>query len=172
MQRLEMGNYTIRMATSQDEASLNTLLKASYPELMRTHYQPEILERALPLMTKANSSLLKSGTYYVAEVHDRAIVSCGGWTMERPGTGEIVEWLANLRHFATHPGFTGKGIGRAIYETSEKYAKRAGIDRLECYASLNAQPFYKALGFEPVEAIEVRLRCDLMFESMLMTRRI
>jgi N-acetylglutamate synthase-like GNAT family acetyltransferase len=167
-----MSNFTIRTATNQDDVQISTLLRASYPELMRTHYESEILELALPIMTRANPALLASGSYNLAETEDRTIVGCGGWTMERPGIGEIVERLAHLRHFATHPEFTGNGVGRAVYETCEKDAKRAGVDRLECYASLNAQSFYKALGFEPIELIEVRLRCDFMFESMLMTREI
>jgi N-acetylglutamate synthase-like GNAT family acetyltransferase len=155
-----MSNFTIRIATSHDEAPVSALLKASYPELMRTDYEPEVLELAIPLMTKANSNLLNARTYFVAETVDRSVVGCGGWTMERPGTGEIVERLSHLRHFATHPSFTGKGIGRAMYETCEKDAKRAGIDRLECYASLNAQSSYNGLGFEPIDLTTARFTGD------------
>lgn len=168
----DMSAFITRIATSQDGAQINTLMMASYCELMTTHYQPDTLELALPLMTKANPSLLRSGTYYIAETIDRTIVGCGGWTMKRPGTGEVAEGHGHLRHFATHPGFTGKGIGRAIYKICETQAKRAGIDRLECYANLNAQHFYKALGFEPFEEVQVHLRSNVTFASMRMTRGI
>jgi ribosomal protein S18 acetylase RimI-like enzyme len=92
--------------------------------------------------------------------------------MKRPGTGEVAEGHGHLRHFATHPGFTGKGIGRAIYKICETIAKRAGMDRLECYANFNAQHFYKALGFEPFEEVQVHLRSNVTFASMRMTRGI
>jgi hypothetical protein len=74
----DMSAFITRIATSQDGAQISTLMMASYCELMTTHYQPDTLELALPLMTKANPSLLRSGTYYIAETIDRTIVGCGG----------------------------------------------------------------------------------------------
>ena len=43
---------------------------------------------------------------------------------------------------------------------------RAGAARLECYASLNAQAFYTALGFAAVEAFDVALDEDVILSSV------
>jgi len=167
-----MENVTIRQTTIEDDAHVGTLLTACYPTLMATHYVPEILAVALPLMTRANPSLLRSGTFYVAETADHQIVGCGGWTKGRPDTGEVIKGLAHIRHFATHPDWTGNGIGRALYDTCAFDANRAGTTRFECYASLNAQNFYAVLGFELIEKMTVPLRPGLDFDAMHMQRGI
>jgi N-acetylglutamate synthase-like GNAT family acetyltransferase len=167
-----MSRFSVRQAAIDDDPRITDLLEASYPELMKTHYESAVLISALPLMTRANPQLLGSGTYYVAETDNQLIIGCGGWTMNRPDTGTIVEGTAHLRHFATHPDFTGKGIGRLIYDACERTAKSAGVNLFECFASLNAQGYYKALGFEPVELVWVELRPEQLFESMLMKRGI
>src|SRR5258708_14018823 len=48
-------------------ASSGALLVASYSRLLATHYESDMLRRALPFMIKAQPALLASGTYYVAE---------------------------------------------------------------------------------------------------------
>ncbi|MDZ7829723.1 MAG: GNAT family N-acetyltransferase [Halofilum sp. (in: g-proteobacteria)] len=85
------------------------------------------------------------------------------------GLGEIESTLGHVRHFATHPDWTGRGIGRAIHERSRDQALAAGILRFACYASLNAVPFYAALGFRPVRRVEVPIAHNIAFPAMLMT---
>ncbi|MGI9475440.1 MAG: GNAT family N-acetyltransferase, partial [Hyphomicrobiaceae bacterium] len=131
---------------------------------------PDVLAVAVPLMTRANPALLGSGTFYVAETADHQIVGCGGWTMQRPGTGEIVDGLAHIRHFATHPDRTGNGIGRALYDTCAREAKHAAVSRFECFASLNAQEFYMALGFEPIGRINISIGPGVDFQALHMQR--
>lgn len=167
---IAMPPYTVRIATCDDSEPVSTVLAASYPPLMRTHYSAAVLARALPLMTVANPDLLQSNTFYVAETDDRRIIGCGGWTLARPGTGAVEAGLAHIRHFATHPDWTGQGVARAIFETCRKDAASFGATRLECYASLNAQAFYAALGFVAVEPFDVALDEDVVFRSMRMIR--
>jgi GNAT superfamily N-acetyltransferase len=112
--------------------------------------------------------LLESGTWFVAVLPDNRIVGCGGWTPDRPDSGEIEPTLGHVRHFATHPDWTGRGIGRAIHDRSRDQALAAGIVRFACYASLNAVPFYTALGFRPVRRVETRLANHIAFPAMLM----
>src|SRR5215203_7163569 len=97
--------YSTRLATPNDFAGVGLLLRASYPTLMASAYEPAILEPALELMARANPGLLASGTYYVAEVGD-LIAGCGGWTREYPGRTDVQPELAHLRHFGTHPQWT------------------------------------------------------------------
>jgi len=164
--------FAVRVATPADDAAVNELLAASYPALMRGSYDAVLLAAALPLMTQANPTLLSSGTYYLAETADGAVAGCGGWTRERPGSGEVVSSLAHIRHFATHPDWVGRGVGRAIYTECAAAARRAGVRRFECYASINAEGFYMALGFKSVRGMSVPMGPRLEFPSILMMRSI
>jgi GNAT superfamily N-acetyltransferase len=66
-------------------------------------------------MTIAQSDLLASGSYYVAEAPDGKIIGCGGWSKERPGTNEIIAKVGHIRHFGVHPRWTRRGVGKALF---------------------------------------------------------
>ena len=161
-------DYEVRVARLEDAAGVDTLLQASYPRLMASSYEAESLAPALKLMTKANPALLRSGTYYVAELPTALAVGCGGWTLERPGTATVEPHLGHIRHFATHPDWTGRGIGRAIYRLCESTARSAGVRVFECYSSLNAEKFYSALGFERIREIDIEFRPNVLLRAVLM----
>jgi len=165
-------HFTIRLTTIADESHVAELLRGSYPTLMRASHDPAVLDAALPMMTRANPVLLSSGTYYLAEAGDGLAVGCGGWTRERPGSGEVAPELAHIRHFATHPYWIGHGIGRALYRRCEEQARSAGIRRFECNASLNGEGFYAALGFAPLRRIELPMGPGVMVPAILMQRSI
>ena len=163
-------DFTIRVASLEDEESVTALLQASYPILMSSRYSLEVLSTVLPAMTKANPSLLLSGTFYLTEITNQLVIGCGGWTRERPGSGEIKAGVGHLRHFATHPEWVGKSVGRTIYEMCEREAKIAELHCLECYSSLNAEGFYAALGFQSVKNIDLLLGNHQKIASVLMRR--
>ena len=165
-------DFTLRVATPADEAGVTALLEASYPPLMRPSYDQAVLAPALVLMTQASAVLLASGTYHLAKLADGRLVGCGGWTRERPGSGEVEPGLAHIRHFGTHPDWLGRGIGRALYARCEAEARAAGLCRFECQASLNAEGFYDALGFAAVRRIEVPIGPGPRLPGVLMTRAI
>lgn len=162
---------SIRVAQPGDVDAVEKVLRASYPALMIRAYDPAVLARALPGMTRANPRLLAGGTYYLAEAAGEA-VGCGGWSLERPGTVEVEPGLAHIRHFGVDPGWTGRGVGRALYERCEAQARAAGARRFECYASLNGEAFYAALGFASAGTIDVPMGPDLTFPSIRMFRPI
>lgn len=162
----------MRVARLEDAAAVDRLLQVSYPKLMASSYDKELLAPALKLMTKANASLLGSGTYYVAELPTGLVVGCGGWTLERPGTGSVEPHVGHVRHFATHPGWTRRGVGRAIYHLCESAARSAGVIAFECYSSLNAEKFYSALGFENIREIAIELQPSVVLRAMLMRREL
>jgi N-acetylglutamate synthase-like GNAT family acetyltransferase len=140
---------------------------------MRAAYDEVVLEPALELMMKANPVLLASGTFYVAESNDRVVIGCGGWTREPPpGDHEVGPNLGHIRHFATHPEWTNRGVGRAIYDLCEADARSVGIDSFECNSALNAEGFYSAVGFESIRKLDVALQPDVVFPGVLMHREI
>lgn len=164
------STFTVRRATPEDESGLNQLLLASYPGLMRAAYDETILDAALPLITRANPALLSAGTYYLAVNERDFAVGCGGWSWERPGSSEVKDELAHIRHFATHPEWLRRGVGHALYRRCEEDARSSGARRFECHASLNAEPFYSALGFRSMGRIEVRIGPGPMLPCILMER--
>jgi GNAT superfamily N-acetyltransferase len=166
------GMLELQVASLDDENAVSALLASAYPVLMATAYDHDVLAAALPLMTRANPSLLRSGTYYVARLDVGELVGCGGWTKERPGSGRIEPGVAHIRHFATDPRHCRRGIGKLIYATCERHARSAGVNRLECYASLNAMPFYAALGFVPVRQMSLPMSRDIEFPCLVMARAI
>lgn len=165
-------SYSLRRSDSYDFSAVTELLRASYPVLMKPAYESATLDPALKLMTRANLELLSSGTYYVAESIDGSLVGCGGWTRERPGSDVIERGVGHIRHFAVHPDWLRRGVGSAIYRRCEADARAAGIRKFECYASLNAESFYSALGFERTTIAEIQLAPDVSLTGCRMYRHL
>lgn len=169
----DMEEFITRVATLEDKAAVEELLIASYPMLMASSYDPDILAPTLALITKANPSLLTSGNYYVVETQDRMVIGCGGWTRETPpGTDEVATGIGHLRHFATHPQWIRRGVGRAIYAQCSAAACAEGISRFEVLSSLNGEEFYSALGFARVGEVFVAIGATISFPSVLMRREL
>src|SRR5262245_19657546 len=126
--------YSLRAARRDDAAAVSALLEASYRQLLAPDYDPRLLAVALPLMIRANPRLLASGTYDVAQAAGEAIVGCGGWTMEAAGGGESTPGVGHIRHFAIHPDWTRRGIGRALLDRCLEEARASGIETLECFS--------------------------------------
>ena len=161
---------TIRVAVPEDEPEVTALFRDCYPVLMAEAYRPQVLEAALPLMARANPALLASGRFYLAHESGGAAIGCGGWSFERPGTGELVPGFGHIRHFATHTGWTGKGVARAVYGQCEAAARAAGLAAFECYSSLNAEGFYAAMGFERIKPFDIPMTPEVVLPSILMRK--
>lgn len=153
-----------------DAESVTALLEACYPKLFASGYEPEVLAAALPRMTKANPRLLAWGNFFVAENESGAIIGCGGWSKEQPGSKDHRESDGHIRHFATHPDWLRRGIATAILDRSIDQARAAGIQRLECYSSLVAVSFYEASGFEVIGPWTVELGPGVTLPGCLMRR--
>ncbi|NWG72437.1 MAG: GNAT family N-acetyltransferase [Parvularculaceae bacterium] len=161
-------SISIRPATLADARAVSDVLAASYSLFYRGWYRDDILDRALPAMTRANPALLASGTYYVAETGGR-IVSCGGWSREKVG-GAATPGLFHIRHFATHPDFVRRGAAGAVIERCLAEAEAAGAHEMEALSSLPAEAFYAGHGFRTQAAVHVPM-AGAAFACMLMRRR-
>ena len=164
------GDWAIRVATPADAEGVAALLSASYTVLMRGAYDRAVLAAALPVMTRANAELLCSGTYFVAVAADGTTIGCGGISAVRPGTADAEPGVGHIRHFATHPDWLRRGIGRRIMECSVKRARDLGLCSLECYSSLNAVDFYAAEGFVVVAEVTVPIAGQHPLPAILMRR--
>jgi GNAT superfamily N-acetyltransferase len=162
----------LRVATPDDHDAVATVLRGSFPVLWARVYPPELLASALPFTTRPHPRLLASGRYYLVESEAGGPAGCGGWSEHPPGGEEPDPRRAHIRHFATHPDFIRRGVGRLLYQRCEADARAAGFKALECYASLNGEAFYAALGFRRLEAIDVPMPGGIGFPSVRMERAI
>lgn len=162
----------IRVSNPADLDAVSALLAMSYSTLFAGHYQSNTLSRVLPILGKANPTLLASGTYYLAECEPKTLVGCGGWTTTRPGSNEVVEGEAHVRHFATHPEWTRRGVGAALLNRCFIDARLIGIRKLHCFSSLNAEGFYRAFGFDTIGPIDLPLGANLKIAGVLMSRQL
>jgi GNAT superfamily N-acetyltransferase len=153
---MSRDNIIFRTATPADQDLLSNLLAAAYGELAQGSYDSEALAAALPLMSLANPKLLASGSYYIAEI-DGAAAGCGGWTREKPGSGEIVDGVGHIRHFATHPAHLRRGVARLLLEHCLAEARAAGMQVMMSQSTLLAEQFYAAAGFRTIGPIMVEM---------------
>ena len=161
--------FVLCPATLADADAASELLAASYaPLLDDPGYPPEAIARALPLMVRAQPSLLGSGTWYLAELPEGTLIGCGGWTAERPGSAELEPGLAHLRHFGTHPAHLRRGVARALVEHCFAEAAALGRTRWECWSSLPAVAFYARMGFEVLERRSVSMGPELELPALIM----
>lgn len=140
---------TLRPAAETDVSDVRNLLHASYSRLLAADYEPDVLARAFPLLTRGLGELVMSGQYYVAESSDHRLVGCGGWSRELPGTTAIVPGLAHVRHFATHPDWLRRGIARSILARCIQDAQADHVERLLCFSTVSAEPFLQQWAFAP-----------------------
>ena len=135
------------------------------------HYEAALLARALPLISRANPALLNSGRYYVAHDGENRIVGCGGWSVDRPDTGELEGGLAHVRHFATHPSWLRRGVANALLLRVNQDADAHGAEATEAFSTLMAVDFYSALGIDVIREMFLELSPGLSIPSVLMRRR-
>ena len=157
----------IRTSTPTDSEVLSALILASYSRLYRGWYPDDVLDAALPLMSRANPQLLASGWYYVAAVAGE-IAGCGGWSTWPPGGGEAAPGIAYIRHFATHPDHVRKGVARSLIERCLTDGRSNGVRLFKCMASLPGEDFYARMGFRRIEATDFVLRGNIRLAAVNM----
>lgn len=162
----------LRVATPEDSDAVASVLGPSYTLLMAAAYPPDLLARTLPAITRANPDLLSSGRYYLVESKAGDPAGCGGWSPNPPGRKDRDGKRAHIRHFATHPAWTRRGVGRLLYERCAADARTAGFTQMEAWASLNGESFYASLGFRRVEAIQTSFPGEVLFPAIRMERPI
>jgi GNAT superfamily N-acetyltransferase len=177
----EQIDWNVRPATIADANQTAKLLSESFYTILPQNYDQETLSIVLPSITTPRQQLLTCGTWYVVEDPvTKDIVGCGGWTLRAPNSNatdvpvsnatEIP--VPNLRHFATHPGWTRRGVGKALWtRTWKDISDAVGPETpLEVYSTLTGEPFYASFGFVPVRRVEVPMGKDCLFPVIFMRR--
>ncbi|MEW6129750.1 MAG: GNAT family N-acetyltransferase [Acidobacteriota bacterium] len=156
----------IRLATRDDIPVLEELIPLSVRGLSGGYYTPAQIESAIIHIFGVDSQLIDDGTYFVAESNHQ-IVGCGGWSKRKTlfggdqmkgdedGLLDPQSEPARIRAFFVHPDWTRKGIGKRIISACENAARESGFNRLELAATLPGEPLYAAVGYHPIEKIDV-----------------
>ena len=158
----------LRLATAADVSALNRLIALSARGLSPGFYTPQQTEDAIRYVFGADSRLIADGTYFAA-AQDDVLCGCGGWSRRRTLYGgdqmrtsedpllDPATEPARIRAFFIHPDFARRGIGTQILDACVDAARAAGFRRLELASTLPGVPFYRALGFQEREPIDVPL---------------
>jgi len=157
------ATLTHRPAELSDLDALECLMDAAISELQKPFLDEEQIAASRAIMG-LDTRLIEDGTYYVVFT-DGELVGCGGWSRRStlyggdhsPGRNPALldpsEDPARVRAMYTHPDHVRKGVGRLILDLCESAARAAGFSRVELMATMAGEPFYRACGYEPVEAV-------------------
>jgi GNAT superfamily N-acetyltransferase len=103
----------------------------------------DVLRRPLGLRFTPEQLGAEHGDYHVACYDDGRLVGCLILTpLEK---GEL-----KMRQVAVAEDWQGKGIGRAMVEFSERFARTHGFNEITMHARESAVPFYEKLDYERV----------------------
>jgi GNAT superfamily N-acetyltransferase len=156
----------LRVATVEDIPALNALIPASVRGLSQGYYTPAQIESGLVYVFGVDSQLIADGTYFVVE-HDGQIVGAGGWSKRKTLYGgdqskPVADPLLDPAHDAAHirayfvrPDWARQGIGRRIMGACEAAARAAGFTRLDLGSTVQGEAFYRAMGYEVSERLEI-----------------
>ena len=159
---------TLRVATLDDEAGIDALMKESASVLFPHSYDEEQARSAVRYVAQVDPMLLADGTYFVLEAAGE-LVGCGGWSRRDKlytGSGDSDDDArpldpstepARVRAMFVRADWTRRGLGRRILDECETAAKREGFRTLALVATMPGLPLYLAYGFEPLADVEVEL---------------
>jgi GNAT superfamily N-acetyltransferase len=178
---LKGPDFTLRLATERDIATLEALIPLSVRVLQAGSYSAAQMEAALGPVFGVDRQLIRDGTYFVAE-SVAGVVGCGGWSRRRAEFGgdrarasedvaiDPTRDPARIRAFFVHPDWTRRGMGRAILSACESAARSAGFRQAVLVATLAGEPLYAACGYAVAERYEVALPGGLGLPVVRMTK--
>jgi N-acetylglutamate synthase-like GNAT family acetyltransferase len=171
----------LRVATIDDEAAVEQLMKESAAILFPRFYDELRATSAVRFVAQADPLLLRDGTYFVLESSGE-MVACGGWSRRDrmyTGSGDGADDArpldpatepARVRAMFVRADWTRRGLGRRILETCEAAARDEGFRDLALVATLPGVPLYLAYGFEALDKLEVELPDGVRIDCMSMTK--
>jgi len=178
-----VGFPSLRVATLEDEAALDALMKESAAVLFPRFYDEARARSAMRFVPVVDRMLIEDGTYYVLEAGGD-LVACGGWSRRDrlyTGSGDAptdarpldpATEAARVRAMFVRADWTRRGLGRRILEACEAAARAEGFRELALMSTLPGLPLYLAYGFEAVEEVEIALPDGVTLPCVTMTMRI
>jgi len=129
-------------------------------------YPAEVIDAwaTLPITEEAIARFLRNRDDEIrlmAEIDDEPV-----------GIGALVLGLSELRACYVLTRAARRGVGTAIVVEIERIARQHGLGYLQLESSLNAEPFYSAMGFEVQERGHLLLRPQLAMAAIKMRKQL
>lgn len=140
---------TLQKATVNDAVTIRDVHIASIEGLAGTAYNDDVVAAWAHDRDPDNYPIASDETYFlVAERVDEIV----GFGWMKPVADEYFQSSVEGEITAVYvdPSVAGEGIGKYIYSELEAYAYDQNVSSLGLWASLNAVPFYDAMGYERV----------------------
>jgi putative acetyltransferase len=157
--------FTFRRAVAGDGEAIAGVHYCAVRGIASQTYSREILEAwspdPSPARAESFSKAILSGKEIFVVAEFKSIVCAFGSVV--PEAGEV-------RAVYVDPGFRRKGVGSMILGQLEKIAAEHGVKRLNLDSSLNAEAFYLAQGYEPVERGLHQLSGGMVMACVKMTK--
>jgi GNAT superfamily N-acetyltransferase len=153
-----MGEPGLRLATVDDRAAIDALMKSSTRDLFPAFYDEVQTASSVEHIAHVDPMLIDDQTYFVVET-DGEIIACGGWSRrdklfsgssEQEGRDRLLDPstdAARVRAMFVRGDWTRRGLGTRILEACEAAARAEGFTRLSLMATLPGFHLYKRFGF-------------------------
>lgn len=153
MQAVYLRKMSIRVRLMREDESHTYLeiVNSAIRGLATTHYGPDAISGWIVTIDEGTLADL-------ARNDDREIRLMAELNGQPVGIGALIVERSELRACYVRPEVARRGCGSAIVREIERLAREHGLTRLELAGSLNAEPFYAALGYRVRERGEVELR--------------
>ena len=173
----------LRVATLDDEAAVEALMKESATVLFPRFYDERQTASSVRYVAQVDATLLADGTYFVLESGNE-LVACGGWSRRDKlytGSGDSEgdaraldpsREPARVRAMFVRADWTRRGLGRRILEECETTARREGFRQLALVSTMPGLPLYLAYGFQPLEETEVAMPDGVTIACVSMEKQI
>lgn len=146
-------NVRIRRATPDEADALTALAHSAkrhwgYPAEWIDYWKSDLT---------LTSEFISNHEVFVATIDDTIAGCCALVTSDS---------LAELEHMWIDPKQMGKGIGRALFEHTQRRAEGLGFSTLELSADPNAEAFYERMGAKRIGEISA----DMFGQSRVLPR--
>lgn len=149
----------IRKFRKEDARQVCNLLRKSQREVLSNHYRKEVIDMFCKRITqKRMIERAKEQEIFVA-AEGKIVLGVNGLSGNE------------VRRFHVLPSYHGKGIGRRLMENIERIARTRGIKKLIVKSSINAEGFYKKMGFKRVRKT-MEVLDNIRFPEILMEKKL
>jgi putative acetyltransferase len=157
--------FAVRLLNSDEGRTYLEIVNSAIRGLAVSHYPPDAIDGwVVPVTDETVRDLMLNTDHeirLVAELDGQAV-----------GIGALILERSELRACYVSPDAARRGCGSALVREIERLARENGLTRLELAASLNAELFYAAHGYEVRERSDVVLRNGHKMAAVWMTKNL
>lgn len=159
LERVAMGDYSIRLATADDRSAVEGIAEAAYAQ-----YIPRMDKKPAP-MTEDYAKRIAESQVHVLTAYDDNGECVRGFLVLEPGTEYML-----LDNVAVDPRHQGRGYGKALIRFAEETAFAAGYRGVTLYTNevmVENISLYSRLGF-----VETHRAHDHGFKRVFMSKQL